>query len=415
MTRLNLLSICLCWTVSAPAFAGGAPPRVGPWRAWLDCPGGELPFELDLASEGRKWHGWIINGPERIDVPEVTWDGNELLLNISHYDSAIRAKTGDDGSTLEGEWKKRSGAEEWSTLAFHARAGAAPQFPIDPQAAKGAAGKSVAGRWAVKFARDEEPAVGVFEVKPDGMTTGTFLTTTGDYGYLAGSFAGDRLRLSSFDGGHAFLFDARLGADDSLTGDFWARDAWHDTWTAKREPGAALPDAFGVTHWTEGATLSGMVFQDLDGNPRSLADASYAGKARIIEIFGTWCPNCHDASRYFVELHRRYHKRGLSVVGVAFELTGDFKRDAEQVRRFAKRHEVEYPLLLGGERDREKASAALPLIDELRAYPTTIVLDATGRVRAVHTGFSGPATGEAYDAFRVRFEKLIEELLAANE
>ena len=35
----------------------------------------------------------------------------------------------------------------------------------------------------------------------------------------AGSFEGDRLRLSCFDGAHAFLFDARLGEDGSLAGD----------------------------------------------------------------------------------------------------------------------------------------------------------------------------------------------------
>ena len=104
----------------------------------------------------------------------------------------------------------------------------------------------VAGRWAVDFEQDEEPAVAVF--RQDGRNlAGTFLTATGDYRYLAGTLSGDRLRLSCFDGAHAFLFDARLRDDGSLRGDFWSRDSWHDTWTARRDPQATLADGFAQT------------------------------------------------------------------------------------------------------------------------------------------------------------------------
>ena len=145
---------------------------------------------------------------------------------------------------------------------------------------------------------------------------------------------------------------------------------------------------------------------------RSLADPELSGKARVIEVFGTWCPNCHDASHYLADLHRRFRDKGLVVVGLAFELTGDLPRDTDQVKTFAERHKVEYPLLIAGISDREKASASLPMLDKLRAYPTLIVLDREGKVRAVYTGFSGPATGEAYTAFQHKFESLIESLLA---
>ena len=154
-----------------------------------------------------------------------------------------------------------------------------------------------------------------------------------------------------------------------------------------------------------------MVYPDLDGRPRSLADPEFAGRARIVEIFGSWCPNCSDATAYLVELDREYRERGLSIVGLAFEMTGDFERDAAQVRVYAEHHRIDFPLLVAGVSDKGKASESFPLLDRIRSYPTTIFMHADGRVRAVHQGYTGPATGEAYAELRERFRELVEELL----
>ena len=128
-------------------------------------------------------------------------------------------------------------------------------------------------------------------------------------------------------------------------------------------------------------------------------------------MFGSWCPNCHDAAAYFAELQKRYGDKGLSILGLAFELTGDLQRDAEQVRKYLKRHGSNYPVLIAGMADKAKASESLPLLDRVRSYPTTIFIDSSGQIRAVHTGFSGPATGAAYSELRQKFETLIESML----
>jgi len=400
---------------------GAAPIAEGPWRAWLQSPGGELPFGLEFRKDDSGWHATIINGAERIEVPQLTVGWTEVVLHIPHYDSTISAKLLDRGKRLEGEWKKRGRNERWTKMAFYAQAGDADRFAACKiPGGQRATGKAVAGRWAMKFAGDTDPAVGVFEAGEGSIVTGTVLTPTGDYRFLAGDFCGTQkssreydgqLRLSAFDGAHAFLLTATTTESATLSGDFWSGETFHDAWSAKRDENATMPDGFTLTLGVEGAKLSEVVFPDLDGKPRSLADPSFAGKARIIEVFGSWCPNCHDASAYLVDLDRRYRDRGLSIVGVAFELTGDFTRDAGQVRTFAAHHGIKYPLLLAGIADKEKVSAALPILDKLRAYPTTIILDGEGRIRAVHTGFSGPATGDEYTKFRAKFESLIEELL----
>ncbi len=417
------LVICASLLASArEAYAGDGNERQalrpGPWRAWVESPGGDLPFQLEFKSAGSDsaigepaWQAWIINGGERIAVPVVHVEGGRVLLEIDYYDSRITAKMAEGGTELDGVWKKQGKGGKWTEMTFHAVAGRKPRF-LPPVERAIRPDDRIDGRWRVEFSKSEEPAVGIFETHPGGTATGTFMTTTGDYRFLAGDYDGRRLRLSCFDGAHAFLFHAQRQRDGSLAGDFWSRDTWHETWNAVPDPKVVLPDAFRLTKVDDKVELSGLVFPDLDGTPRSLADAAFAGKARIIQVFGTWCPNCHDASNYLVELRRRYGDRGLSIVGLAFELTGNFERDARQVRTYKKRHGITYPVLIAGIADKEAVAEVFPLIDQLRAYPTMLFLDADGAVRAVYTGFSGPATGNAHRQLRAKIESIIEEMLS---
>lgn len=403
----------IAWAATGGA-ANADRPSPGMWRAWLDSPGGELPFYLLLDSRADgQWNAQLINGPERIAVPHTAVSGDTVTLDIDYYDAKLSGAVSHEGKHLDGEWVRTGSGGTPVTMAFHARRGAFPRFDPLPTGAAPVPKEQhdISGRWRMRFSKSEDPAIGVFEQGADRSVAGTVLTTTGDYRFLAGSFENGRLRLSCFDGAHAFLFDARMQADGALAGDFWSRDAWHETWTADRDADAALPDAFGRTTWTGSVPLDALVFPDVNGDRVALSDERFAGKARIIEVFGTWCPNCHDASEYLVELHRRYADRGLSIVGLAFELTGDFSRDARQVRKYVERLGIPYTVLVAGVSDKDKAAAAFPAIDRIRAYPTTIFLNGAGRVRAVHTGFSGPATGDANQALRRDFERIIEEML----
>jgi thiol-disulfide isomerase/thioredoxin len=397
----------------------------GTWRAELVSPGGDLPFLMELdgdpvATEGQpRLTATLVNGRERIPVGVTIWEGGSVVFDL-HYDAQILARVEQAGRALNGEWIKRRGPERWSRLPFRAVHGESVRFPREASVAGAGAidaaspdeaAPSVAGRWGVRFESDPEPVVGLFEEGPGGTLLGTFETTTGDYRHLEGVQEGRALRLSGFDGAHAFLFLATLGADGTLAGDFWSGEDHHETWTARRDETAALPDAFAQTGFHD-VPLGELVFPDLDGVAKALDAPDFAGRARILEIFGSWCPNCHDASEELVRLSRRYGSRGLSIVGLAFERTGDPQHDALQVRLFAQRHGVTWPLLLAGTPDKAQATARLRLLDELKSFPTTIFLHGDGRVRAVHSGFSGPATGEDFRRQQQAFEALIDELLA---
>jgi thiol-disulfide isomerase/thioredoxin len=138
-----------------------------------------------------------------------------------------------------------------------------------------------------------------------------------------------------------------------------------------------------------------------------------AGQATLLVVFGSWCPNCNDEAKLLAELDAKYRARGLRILGLAFELTGEFARDAQQVRIFAERHGLALPFFLCGTADKDEATRALGLLDRVRAFPTTVFVGADGRPRAIHSGFAGPATGEEHLKLRREFEQRIEALLVS--
>ncbi|MDF1839445.1 MAG: DUF3472 domain-containing protein [Planctomycetota bacterium] len=400
-------------------------PILGSWRAVFESPGGELPFEMEFSQgpgdqDGSAYSVVIRNGREAIAGSQVSLSNGMLTIEVEPYDSRIIAAVAPDGKSLAGHWEKSAGPGKIGRLPFHARAGTAPRFPVETRwDSSGAerlpadvnAAKKITGRWRVQFESDKHHSVGIFTADASGKASGTFLTTLGDYRFLEGTFQDGRLRLSCFDGGHAFLFDATLDDSNRLKGDFWSRDSWHETWTAVKDASAELPDSFGLTTWDETATLGQFTYPDHTGKPRALDDPAFAGKARLITLFGTWCPNCNDEAVFLAELQERYSSRGLSILGVAFELEDDLERSVNLVERFQARHKADWPILYGSIADKKVASGTLSALDKIRSYPTVLFVDRHNKVRAVHTGFAGPATGAAHERMRDRYEDLIERLL----
>ena len=393
---LSVVAVDLCW-VSASGFA--QKDLDGHWDCEIESPGGAIRFGMKITSSPMRC--FLVNGSEEIAV-KVKIDDSTLSVDMDHYDSKITAQYSEQ--QLTGKWRKRRGKSEWVEMSFSARRHKKERR--DPKV-------NVSGRWIVNFEKSDDPAVAVFEQdKSTGRATGTFQTTTGDYRFLAGGVSGNLLELSCFDGAHAFLFRAHLKDDGSLKGDFWSSNTWHETWTAQRKPDATLPDAFQQTKMTQPG-FGELGFPDLIGKTRRLDDPAFQSKARLIYVFGSWCPNCHDAAGYFAELKKEYGS-DLSILGLAFELTGDFGRDAKQVRRYLKRHKVDYPVLVAGTADKKKATQKLGFLDRVRSYPTTLFVDQKGTIHGIHTGFSGPATGEAYSKQKKKFKQLIEKMIKEN-
>jgi thiol-disulfide isomerase/thioredoxin len=387
----------------------------GTWRAVLTSPGGELPFTLRV-EHGR---AVIINGTERAPVSSVDVHDSAVTLRFDHYDSAINATLSKDGNTMTGAWTRTVPAGICH-LAFRATRGKQPRFlPIAPLVLTPFG--EMNGIWKAEFtdADGTSPARGEFsEDRQTGRVTGTFLTPTGDDRYLEGLFQNGVLRLSTFDGAHAFLFQARLSPDgNKLAGDYWSRDSYHATWTATRsnDAGATLPDGWKDVGLSNNEGRFQFRFPDLDGNPVALSDPRFQNKVVLVNIFGSWCPNCNDEAPLLAAWDRKYRDRGLEIVGLAYEFTGDAARDREMVRRFAKHYGITYPLLLAGVSDKKKASATLPDLTRVLAYPTSLFIGRDGKVKKIYSGFAGPGTGIHHAALRNEMESVIESMLAEGK
>lgn len=386
---------------------------IGEHRLALITPGGDLPFGLSLEEEeGGGLRALVINGEERIQVAAARQD-QVLVLSFPHYDSEVRLQVDIEQASMRGEWTKRRGQGKVTRLRVESRT-QGPRFAITPATTRRCEWPN--GRYRVKFAESTDPAVGVFTVNEDPRSNcaGTFLTTLGDYRYLAGNSDGETFKLSCFDGAHAFLFHGRLRADASIEGDFWSSDSWHERWTGAPDKDAALADGWGLTKWRADADLSLGKYRDLNGQRHAITDPPFAGKVRVLEVFGSWCPNCHDHGEYMAELSRRYRGKNLQVIGLAFEHDDNFARCARQVEAFAKRHNAEFPILIAGLSNKSRASESLRLVDRIRSFPTTIFIDKHDQVRGIYQGWSGPATGDAHKRLRQRFESLIDSLLGED-
>ncbi len=410
---LPLLPLLACCPAAAPN-AQASQLEGERWRAVLEVAGGELPFVFEVfptPSGGEV--AFVFNGEERITVPEFERTGTGLRLGFPHYDSEIEAAFDPkDPSRVSGTWTKVRGANRLASVEFSAARTDEPRF--EPRAFGTGNPGAVAGRWRVDFGSSVDPAVGIFEADSADQVRGTFLTETGDYRYLAGRFDGDLLRMSCFDGGHAFLFHARLEPDGSLVGTFDSGNWWQETWSAVRDEQLTLGDPFSALQLGRHWQLASLTFPDLDGRETWLGAPGFSGVPLVVQIFGSWCPNCHDEAALLSQLAFEFGSR-VQFVGLAFELTGEQERDAAQVRRYAQRWGLTYPMLLAGTADKGRAAEALGLDGRLISFPTTLFIDANGRVRAVHSGFSGPATGAAHERTVTEIRSSIQLLLDGPE
>jgi thiol-disulfide isomerase/thioredoxin len=223
---------------------------------------------------------------------------------------------------------------------------------------------------------------------------------------------GDELYLSAFDGAHVYLLRATVSPQGVLKGKFWSGLAWVEDWTAQRDPDAELGDAEARTTIRDDTWSFGFTFPDETGKPISLADAKFHNKVVIVTLAGSWCPNCHDAAGFMVPFYQQNREHGLEVVALMFEHFGDFERAAHAVGEFRRKFGIEYTTLIAGISEKDDAATKLPQLNGVFAFPTTLFVDRRGRVRRIHTGFSGPATGEHYEQLTRSFAETAQTLLA---
>ncbi len=385
-----------------PALLAGTAPLVGPWRAALDLAGGPLRFSIEVEGGSAPLSARLCNGSSCQPFSGVRVTGDTVVFELGDYAATIRAVR--VGDSLVGAYSN-VGNRGPRTIPFRASPG---RWPAEPGSA------ALLGEWNAWFGAEgrRSPRILQFSNAAEGLM-GTVLSNSGDYGAFWGGASGREFSIGHFDGSFVYLMTGVVEGD-SLRGTFHAGLRSQTPFTAGRATGA--PHLKPPTEVTRADTTAPFqfAFPDLKGQMVTNEDPRFRGKIVMVDIFGTWCPNCHDAAPTLVELYRTYHARGFEAVSLAYEVTGDPAVDGALVARFRDKFGVPWPILLAGVNDTDLTAATLPQLEGFTAYPTLLFLDRSGRVRKIHAGFYGPATGAQYTKLRADLHSYIEELLAAE-
>jgi thiol-disulfide isomerase/thioredoxin len=123
----------------------------------------------------------------------------------------------------------------------------------------------------------------------------------------------------------------------------------------------------------------------------SNTDPRFQGKVLLVEVTGSWCPNCHDEAPFLAELYRKYKGRGLEIVSLSFE-EADQLKDPTRLRAFVKKYGLEFPVLLGGDPDEAaaKLTAGDGFEDRFAHDHSSMPAHHDGRLVPKHLG-EGPA------------------------
>jgi peroxiredoxin len=379
----------------------GAQSLTGQWDCTVTVNGTEIPFRMEFSANGAAVKGNFFNGDERVPSTSGQLQEGSLRLNFDQYANRLEAAVSETG--LEGRYGRDG---RWYPFRGH-RASAAPA-----NAATNA--PNIDGLWEIPTKSPKGESAWRFIVRQKGAEiSAAILRVDGDTGALTGSWRDGKFVLSHFSGARPNLLEVTPTADGSLK----ILQNGQTQLTALRPASARAQglgeptDPFHHTGVKDPSTPLAFAFPDLDGRTVSLSDARFRGKVVVLAISGSWCPNCHDEAPFLEELYRQYRQLGLEVVALSFEEADQLKTLA-RLRAFIKQYSIDYTVLVPGEPG--QLTEKFPQAENLNSWPTTFFLDRDGKVRGVHAGFAGRASGEFYTQTKREVTELVENLLAES-
>ena len=395
-----VVTLCGCSTAPRPAESLARQS----YRASITTSAGdEIPFLVELPANCNTDRAAIVNGKERLSVPCQRL-GRQVLIDFLVYGTRISAETG-NGGELVGHWAHTGGAFADDRRQFSAR----PIERLDGAARFAApdqpSGTSVhvSATWRVTFDSGELAKAVIETAERDVVYASAEVPSEyGDLRFLAGNVHGRSLLLSTFDGATAYLVRGTVDADDRLRGELIRADGTRDAFTAERSADFDVVDPLQRVR-----VLSREKRLDLP----QLRGPRYAGKAVIVELFGTWCSNCNDLAPLLAELYRTHRGRGLEIISLAYELSHDAGYTRERLAAYKAQHGIDWELLMPSGPPEELLAVGPATISPISGVPVTIFLNRDRTIRAIYTGFWGPATGTTHQRAVATFRQLVQDIL----
>jgi len=141
-------------------------------------------------------------------------------------------------------------------------------------------------------------------------------------------------------------------------------------------------------HAGVGERLTFLDLQPLTGNKPSVSLQGLLGRVVLLNIWGTWCPPCRNELPHIAELRNRYagHEdfRLLAVSYPAGGQTDDVESLREETALLLKRLNLDLPTYYD---PHDLTLASVDQVIGFEGYPTSVLLDRKGIVRAVWVGY----------------------------
>ncbi len=360
----------------------------------------DVPFPFEIASVGGTTKAVFLNGDLRITSTATAIEGDTVVFTFGQYGSTLTATLA--GGVLSGQYARPKG--RGNPLPFKAMRPAT----VVP----GNTAPAIGGVWIVQAkSRRAESAWRFIAEQKGAQVTATILRIDGDTGTLYGSFKDGKFVLGHFSGSRPLLVEVTPNADGTLT----ISQNKQPGMQAAREGGAAArslgtpTDPSLYTSMKDPNEPFRFSFPNLKGEIESNTDAKYKGKVLLVNIAGSWCPNCHDETPFLVSLYKKFRAKGFEIVGLSFE-EDEQQPGLTRLRSFNDTYGIDYTVLVPGNPD--QLNEKVPQARNLDAFPTSFFVGRDGRVRAVHAGFPSPGSGEFYKAAEKEVTSLVETLLA---
>jgi len=354
----------------------------------------------------------LINGNEKIDLQFSGKNGDSLKYNFPVFDAGI-VFIKRIGNNLDPEI-----IGYYFTNYRHINIPFSGSSPDDVFINPSEPIPVINGQWRIVFSpntKDSSFGLGEFESNINDYEenfSGTILTSSGDFRYLHGNKNyDDTIRLYTFDGAHVYAFIMTKQPDGSLKGTQYSGTWAHEDFVCTRQPGFQLPDAYSLVKMQLGKNTFDFVLLEENGWPLSLNSKEYAHKPMLIQVMGSWCPNCMYESRYIISQYPDWHNKGLEVLGLCFEKYDDSATAYRRIAKMSNDLKMPYFATLAGKASVKEVFKLLPEMEGDVSFPTLIALDKNHHVKWIHTGFSGPATGMAYLQWKEEMEKEVAELV----
>ena len=385
--------------ITAPASAQTSSP-VGVWDATVDVGGVLIPFRFEITGSGTSFTGSFFDGDLKMSSTGGRLEGTTLVLPFDAYGATVEARW--NGDTLSGKYDRGTRGAPYPLNAK--RAAATP--------ASAASVPSIDGLWTIPTESSKGESAWRFIVKQSGVNvSAAILRVDGDTGSVSGSFKDGKFVLSHFSGARPLLLEVTPTADGSLTivqnGRTKMVAVRESEARAKNMPEPTDPSKH--TRMKDPTARFTFSFPDVNGRIVTEADPKFKGKVVMVNIGGSWCPNCHDEAPFLGELYKKYRAQGLEIVLLSFEEAAQFEK-LTRLKAFIKKYGIEYTVLVPGEPS--QLNEKVPQADNLNAFPTTFILGRDGKVRGVHAGFASPAAGAFHEQTKKEISTEVEHLLA---